>query len=376
MRMALNRPQAKAERGAAAVLTALMSVVILLMAAFSVDLGLAYNIKRQLSTAADAGALAAAQVYAQNYQGSCNSTFINTYRGAAQIAANDVGGANWPAGSSPLSINPVCVSDGLEVTYETQNDVDTAFGKVAGVSSIHTTGAASARIKGPGGLRPWPICSNVVNTSQNVTFVPLKGGSTATGGDPCGVAGPPGGWWVSQCTGQSNANGATELAVQNGCATGAYQAVPSQPTDPTARSTYLRNYCPSGSENNTCLASDNGNNFHNASEEWESLVGQTIQMPVACFPPQCTPAAYEGNGQNAAYAISAIATVEICGMKLNPRPASANWPTSGKCATNNPMGYTSDSVTSGAGIFLVIKGLSGSMNWQGDEVLTSVLLSR
>ncbi len=148
----------------------------------------------------------------------------------------------------------------------------------------------------------------------------------------------------------------------NGCPTSGYQSVPGQlpGMSPLELYTHLTTACPSKAENNTCLASDNGNNFHNATEEWQTLVGKTFTMPVLCVRTKCSELAVKGSGANASYAIQSIATVELCGFKLNPRPASTGWPTTGPCATSNPRNYTPTSVMSGGGLFVVVKGLSAS----------------
>ena len=52
------------DTGAIAVVVAILSTLLLLMAAFAVDLGNAYAVKRQLSVAADAAALDAARAVA------------------------------------------------------------------------------------------------------------------------------------------------------------------------------------------------------------------------------------------------------------------------------------------------------------------------
>ena len=49
----------------------LLSVVLVGMCAFTVDFGMAYATKRQLSTASDAAALAADMVYKSDYKGLC-----------------------------------------------------------------------------------------------------------------------------------------------------------------------------------------------------------------------------------------------------------------------------------------------------------------
>src|SRR4051794_20992600 len=76
------------ERGAVAVLSAALATLLCLMAGFSVDFGMAYNMKRQLQTSADAAALAAASVYAK-YPGSCDQLLAKpAYKTEAQAAAD------------------------------------------------------------------------------------------------------------------------------------------------------------------------------------------------------------------------------------------------------------------------------------------------
>jgi hypothetical protein len=216
-------------------------------------------------------------------------------------------------------------------------------------------------------MRPWGICSGVVGTSTlgQVIFVPTLHGSTSLKDSSttlCGNDNPPGGWWIAQCVGQSNSNGATEDIVTSGCPTStAYQAVAGQSayTTPTTLFNYLTSQCPSKTANATCLSSDPGNNFHNASEEWQPLVGKTFTMPVFCTKPTCSQMAVDGGGNNASYAIHRLATVELCGYEFQPRSPSTAWPTTGPCATANVKGYQSSDVVSGGGFFLVLKGLTG-----------------
>ena len=72
VRRLLGSERAQREDGAVIVIVALMMVVILGGAAISVDLGDAWQEKRQLHTATDAAALSAAEVYAQKGDG-CSS---------------------------------------------------------------------------------------------------------------------------------------------------------------------------------------------------------------------------------------------------------------------------------------------------------------
>ncbi len=86
------------ESGAIAIISALLAVVIFGMAAFVVDFGIAYNSKRQLQTAADAGALAAAQVYKSQTGVPCATLLGNlTLKAQAQAAADKWAELNRPA---------------------------------------------------------------------------------------------------------------------------------------------------------------------------------------------------------------------------------------------------------------------------------------
>ena len=221
-----------------------------------------------------------------------------------------------------------------------------------------------------------------------VVFVPTKGGAVAAkdpaGAQSCGTAGPPGGWWIAECKGQGNGTGDTEKAVEKGCDAFAgstpYHAVAGQQAGWTASqlSQHLLNACPKFANNETCLSSDPGNNFFHAADEWQTLVGKNVQMPVFCFPPECSPAAYSSNtngngngngggGSTVAYAIKQIATVEVCGFNMGGNK-STGWPTSGLCKDGNVHNYTPNDVTSGDGLFVVIKSVVGGpvgSDWTG-----------
>ena len=356
-------------------MAAFLGIVLFGVAAITVDLGIAYVSKRQLQTAADAGVLAAVQVY-KGQSDACTTLQNNlVLKQQAQAAAD-----KWAAWNRPGMVgDPVtvaCIGDTLTVRYGAKGATGTSFtGMFNGPSTITTKRFATAIIGAAsvGGLRPWGVCSQVVSTSGNVVFVPMLDGSTtsSSGTQVCGNQGPPGGWWIAQCVGQSNANGTTEDIVLNGCPQSNYLAVPNQQASWNANQLYnhLTTYCPSRAANTTCLSSDPGNNFHNATEEWQTLVGQTIQMPVFCVRTKCSNLAVSGSGNNSSYAIQQIAIVEVCGFKMNPRGPSTGWPTTGPCATRNPSNYTSTSVTSGAGFFLVVKGLVGgsSPSWRLPE---------
>jgi hypothetical protein len=359
------------ERGAFAILFAALVVMLMVLSAFTVDLGQAYVSKRQLQTAADAGALAAAQVF-KGQTGKCADLINDNALTTAAKAAADKWAEDNYSGVTGTPLTFTCNSvTSLTVGYGTSGTTSQVFGQLATGHSTITTARDAAATIGPvaaGNMRPWGVCSGVTNATGIVIFVPMKGGSAVTkkgvsvdGDSMCGGDGPPGGWWVLRCTGQSTNNNATQEAVEDGCPTTNYQAVPGQTSSmsPSQLSALLAAACPDKTENSTCLFSDNGNNFHNASDQWQDLVGETFTMPVICTKPTCNPMAVSGGGTHASYAIQQLATVELCGFKLMPRSASLYWPTTGPCANANPSGYTSNSVTDGGGLFVVIKDLSG-----------------
>ena len=368
MRVQLIRARKGDQSGAIAVLASVLSVALLVVAAFTVDFGAAYNSKVRLQVAADSGALAAAQVYKWQ-TAKCQTLKTEAdLTEAAQKAADKWAAQNRAGDTTGSPVKLECNSDGeLTLDYATSGSSRLTFGVLAtgGSDSVSTSRQAQATIgRVPaGGLRPWGVCSNVVTTATNgeVIFVPMEGSSTSTqdADTLCGPDKPPGGWWVAQCTGQGNGNGETESTVEQGCGTTGYKAVPGQPTtgDPVALYNYLTGYCPSKSANETCLSSDQGNNFHNTSDEWQELVGQTFTMPVFCVKPSCKALAVSGGGNNASYAVYGLAEVELCGLELQPRAPSTGWPTEGPCATSNPKGYAAGDVTNGGGLFVVVKRL-------------------
>ena len=367
MRVQLSRRTAsRAEEGAIALLAAFLATGLCVVAAFSVDFGMAYVSKQQLQEAADSGALAAVQVYKGKTGVACPTLAADsTLKAQAQSAADAWAEQNRP-GKRGGTIDVTCAGTStLTVSYTTEGDTGVGLGQLAGVGDKITTARVAAATIGKGkagNLRPWGICSGIATTSGNVTFVPMFKGSTTTedATDLCGNDAPPGGWWVMQCTGQSNANGTTEQVVRDGCATSSYHPVAGQPTTgPAPLYTFLTAACPSKAANDTCLGSDPGSNFQNALPDWQTLVGKTFTMPVMCAPPTCSQLAVSGTGNNASYAIQRMATVELCGAEMQPKGFTTGWPTTGPCATNNPKNYAANDVTNGAGLFLVVKDLVG-----------------
>lgn len=373
VQLSLRRAALRDESGAIALLAAFLATGLCVIAAFTVDFGVAYTSKQQLQEAADAGVLSAAQVYKGRNLPCATLAADVTLKSQAQLAA-DAWAEQNRVGKVGGTVDVTCSGNNLTITYGTSGSTDVGLGQLAGVGDHITTSRVAAATIGkakPGQLRPWAICSAVTSTSGQVIFVPMKDGSTSNHapGTTCGAEGPPGGWWIMQCTGQGNGTSDTQGAVADGCSTDGYHAVPGQATtDPAALLAFLKAACPSKATTDTCLASDTGHNFQLTVPQWQTLVGKTFTMPVLCAIPTCSHLAVSGSGNNASYAIQRMATVELCGFKIEGT-ASTGWPITGPCATANPLGYRASDVLSGTGFFLVIKDLIGgpSGDWSLPE---------
>ena len=151
------------ERGLALIFTVMLLVVMLIFASFAIDIGALYNHRRQDQSAADSGALAAAQDL---------SSPVATMRDSAMQWAEDTVGVDFP-----LSAWNTCGSDGGAlanaapgancITYTSDRvrvrlpdqQYDTMFGGVVGADSFRHSafaigGLASA---GFGGVLPFGV---------------------------------------------------------------------------------------------------------------------------------------------------------------------------------------------------------------------------
>ena len=187
MRVLLKRRlRQRDQRGAIALIVGLLSILLLGISAFTVDFGMAYTTKRQLSTAADAASLAADAVYKSDYKGLCTvpgndpNTPVAanaTVRASAEAAADDLFKQNFPAGSSADGsiTNLSCNGTGVQVTYTASGQSSSPLGPLLGGSgTITTDGTAAAAYSVGGGICALCVIGNV--STNNTDF-------TVTGGD-------------------------------------------------------------------------------------------------------------------------------------------------------------------------------------------------
>jgi hypothetical protein len=320
--------------------------VVTLTSAFAVDLGVAYNSKRQLQTASDAAALGAAAVYAK-FPGTCAQLVANpAYQAQAQAAANKYKTANL-AGATGSTITATCNSQGeLEVSYSATRSTETVFAKLIGIDSITTQRAASAQVDVPTsidyGVRPFALCSADLPISASPTGVlEITPPGQAHGGSTCAAAQAGGNWWYVTCDigGGLTSEGSPQnmaTAIVNGCTNKIQIVTPQDKTTSTSLSNSLTVDCSVGKPATaTCLDGDTGNSSmsnKDGYQAWDQILGKTIYLPVFCSTPTCTPDTVTGTGTSSRYPVYSIASVVLCGYHIYDKNSKVS--NTGDCAGN------------------------------------------
>ena len=180
------------DRGAVAIIVAVLSIAIIGIAAFATD-RLAYSRTRQLQIASDGAALAAAKQFQDvaTPRLTC-ATVLATGQTAADSVARSYALQNAPSGSTLASgvapsgwsgdagvafrCNPQA---NIEVQVRTNNTSPAFFGQLFGASAYSLSRPATAAM-GPAtqvtGLRPFSFCKTVVDTliAQDPNFTGQK----------------------------------------------------------------------------------------------------------------------------------------------------------------------------------------------------------
>ncbi len=340
------------ERGAVAVTVALLMVVLVGIGAFTVDFGMSYVSTRQLQTASDSAALAAAAKFGQ-LNGNCSTISADT-AARAQIQADVAAYRTQNRAGSTGSITAVaCAADGygIEVTYSSAGSTARALGGIFGQGNDYDTAkSATAEVFVPPdgiGVRPYALCGSILPSVTTFPSPVFQMDLPSTGNSLCPGASSSGNWWSVDCPeAPSNSNTYLGEATLNGC-TSPINIVPNQaPRTGSALRTYLNNSCPVKSS--SCLGANTGNlggtPILNA---WTSLVQdrRRILLPVFCGTPSpCDQAAVvNAGGNNAIYPVQALVGVIVCGYHFgtNNNQNSAAIPMDGECGgLYNPSNLT------------------------------------
>jgi Flp pilus assembly protein TadG len=134
MRVLMNaRPdRSDDERGAVAIMVGILSTFLLVLASFTVDVGLAYTYKRQAQTAADAAVLAATSLYVDS-KVTCDNLDDNLGLNAdAKELADEMLQKNLP-GVVGTEWDVSCDNDDAElrVSYTATNESPLSLGRIA-----------------------------------------------------------------------------------------------------------------------------------------------------------------------------------------------------------------------------------------------------
>jgi len=271
------------ERGAVLAMVCVIMVVAIGCAAFAVDTGNAWAAKRQLRTATDAAALAAAAVYSANGNG-CGGTDDST------LTAND-------SAASVTSCSPVGQSGTTpgRVTVTAERTIDFAFAQIFGISGGDVGSSTTARwgnADGAWGLRPMALC--LYANPDLEAWMNLPNGPTADSGtirilynkdhpDACGT-GAPGNWGMLDFNGGENSNAETKQWVSDGYP----EVVPLSPPS---------------------IPGDTGSFNPSIDTELGGLVGDSFALPIFDN--------VTGTGSNATFDIVAFVWVKLIDYRVN-----------------------------------------------------------
>jgi Flp pilus assembly protein TadG len=206
----MQRSPRDSQRGAVAVMVAIVLALLMSMAAFALDTGNGWQTRRGLITATDAAALAAAETYAQNGNGCAGvpANFVSANASAASVT-----------GCSFTNLGPGAGA----VTVQGKTPLHYTFAGIMGVGDreVHSsTTAAFGQPLGVTGLRPLALC-DASNGYADWLASGMTTPFTATipyGKDSPGDCGTnvPGNWGVEDFNGGANSSSDTRDWLENG----------------------------------------------------------------------------------------------------------------------------------------------------------------
>lgn len=221
MRMRRFRARSGGERGAVALMVSVSLIALFGFVALSVDIGNAWQNRRQLVNATDASALAAAQEYALNGNGcgAIATTYVNNNKDNATIVECDPSAGALAGATSG------------DVLIKAESTVEYAFAPVIGKDSDVLSATTMARYGIPlaaGGLRPFGLCYEAIVSdpvyigflNKDPYYAPYEllmeydksaQPNACNGGDPV-----PGNWGMMDLDGGANSNSDTQYWTVNG----------------------------------------------------------------------------------------------------------------------------------------------------------------
>jgi len=332
-------------------------VIFVFFAAFATDLGLSFVSKRNLQNGADAGALAAANIYSQ-LDGSCSDLESDPAAETdAKDAANTVSEENRPGRTLNSSVDGTwtdgyyyisCDADGtaLDVGYRIAGTTNIGLGGLFGSTKTAAERSAVPRLGVPSqleGLRPYMVC---IQDAENLSL-PANRSSVLPIYFPSCVPKPArtGNWYSVECPPPDDGGG-SQLATntRDGCSS-PINIIDTSPLTGPAAVPALKAACasmpnpPTSDGDRGCMVGDTGNDMTSnpVSSAWDSLLGKDIVLPVF------DGLSFTGTGK-ATFPVKALLGVRVCGYHWQGKgPLKSGIVTTGLCAgATAPVPATQD----------------------------------
>lgn len=338
------------ESGQVLVLFALMSTVMLLMAAVAVDVSRFVSERRFLQNAADAAALAGAQVL------SGGGSPADAEAAARQVIGTNIAGeptgnaASQPSatpiyegGSAPTDLVEGIVIDGKQIRVALRNDVNFTFGAVVGLGDQTIMAGALAGPSPEGGLLPIAVREFILPDGP---FTPSSCPADATDADrftaPFSVV-------ADSCTGNVTSGGRGAPSVAN---TGPTVEILADGADANEGPSFrgfvaldIRNFANDSSRSfyNGVTASTNPNTLKQMQADWivSGYPGPPFPPVVSPPDPRLQIATLDGNSAgiavtafNKRYTVGDLVMVLVYNGTVNQVPEfSMDWPNSNRTGT-------------------------------------------
>ena len=303
----MRRERRKDEKGAIAIIAAALMAFVLVLAALTVDIGLAYSTKRQSQTAADAAVLAATAYYVDS-KVTCGKLDDNpSLNIAAKAEADKILQLNLPGavGTNWAWLSRDNPEKELRVSYTATYESPLTLGQIVSDSDHVTVGTSAEAtfdraVRGESGLRPWPICSNSFDVDAKTVTQIVAGVKVDVG---CPGLAASGTWGRRNCPGYHGGDmsgytkpSSTLYWIRYGC-TNSASPIPDQPESATAAALrdYLVKYAECAALKKTdsstefCLTRDTGSSRDNPKmiEAWQFAIDDGLDNRVAG--PLCGP---------------------------------------------------------------------------------------
>jgi len=280
----------RGEHGAAAVIVAITTTVVMGFLAFVTDFGMAYTNKRGLQNGADAAALAVAQEIALNGSPTASCAQLEaTWEGDPDVnaIADQFFDSNHPvAGADHSDPELSCVGAGtqLVVHVDTAQESTTFFGGI--VADGLSLNQSATAVVGPAdtviGLRPFSMC---LGLARQIILEPTVNHTLLLNNADFGCGGASGNWGMMDFNGGSNPAWQTKEWILDGYSGPISTAPPVYiPGDPGAPS-------PGGLES-----------------AMDSILDQEIAIPVYDL--------LSGSGNNARFRVMGFLSIKVCAWKF------------------------------------------------------------